>query len=333
MVAILGYAAPLVIGFLPEILIGLALLLILLASVYMLRKPLVAILTGIPLIGGAAANAVNGALDWFLGVVGSWVEWAATPIIHLIMTPISSMVGFGSVIVGGFEYVMDQLKLVTLAAAGQIGRLATALAGVNLGNLIRYVLLPTGLAAVYVKAQTFTAARVRSEADIRYTQIQATQARIATLTQAEAAARLAGDYRAAAQLGLAVTALQTALVLERGRAITYTDQRVGHLQDELTQVTQKAIPAALAAALAATALVATKLLRLQRECVDPVCNAFGGSTSIWSSLQTGLELGIMLELVGQAVRDPQGAAHVVAAGADGIHNLGASLLQPIIGYA
>lgn len=349
-------------GFAPEaavavgaVFIGLALALLAFAVFWLLREPLEAVLRGIPAIGGglasAVSNGINSVASWANGVIGPAIQ----PILNVILVPIQGATAFVSMTVAAIEYLMHQVKLVTDAAAGAVGRVATdasqalvrvatatatavaagasALAANNLGKLIRYTLLPAAQAAAVAAAATFTRAQVGAEAAERAQAVAKAQAAAQAATAAEQLARQRADQQGAAAAQAAAAALAAALAGLSVHVRTETDAKVGSLEGELTDIRTRAIPAeterATTAELALTAElgVATEALR----CLDPLCA--GGFSGLVGNLLAGAELLALLELVGQGVRDPQGTAREVAGITAGVHDVIAGMLSPFVGRA
>jgi hypothetical protein len=64
-----------------------------------------------------------------------------------------------------------------------------------------------------------------------------------------------------------------------------------------------------------------------------MCSTFGTQADLWRALMTGAELALVLSLVGNAVRDPEGSAAGMAGMAGSMRSLGNGLLSPIIGVS
>src|SRR5437868_6887366 len=181
--------APLIIGSLPEILVGAAVLLLVFALGVLLEKPLVAVLGAIPVIGKAAADGVSNGLAWVQRWVAGWAGGMVWPIIQVIIAPVQAVVGFASTTIGAIEYVMDQVRLLASATAGRTGLLsrqvaslvgstnslatrlasaaATAAAGLGLAQLLRSTTIPQARAAAVSEAGTYTRGQVSAEAQAR----------------------------------------------------------------------------------------------------------------------------------------------------------------------
>jgi hypothetical protein len=351
--AVLAPALPFIAASFPAWWPFVAVALLVFAASYILRKPLVAILSLIPLIGGQIAGAVDRGISGMIYGLNAWANSLAWPVIQLIMAPVAVAVAFTTTTVATIEYTMDQLVVVARTAAGQIGQLATSvnlalhqsaqaiaqLAGqaaqlVNLGNSLNWLratFIPASIAGALAAAQHFARQLVTAETTARAQAIAATDARVAAGLGAEGQARLAGDQAGAAALASATSMLGAAILANRAAMQAYTDAQTSTLANELTQVKTDVIPKAEARATARANAVAAELAAVRLACVTPLCNIWGNQFGLLQALMTGAELAAVLGLVAYAVRDPEGAAGSIAGAAGGFHAMGSGLLSPVLG--
>lgn len=347
-------------GFAPEfalaitaIMAGLVLAILAFALFLLLEQPLTYILRRIPAIGGGLADAVHTGLTAITTWINSWIGPAIQPLVTLFLAPVQAVVGFVSTVVAAFEYVMHQLVLVTDQAAGAVGILATraaqalaqaglalartaaaaasALEAINLGKLIRYSLLPAAIASAVATARAFTLGQVNAESQARQAAAAKAAATAAAAVAAEQLARQRADEQNAARAATAAAATAAALVGLRELVTDLEQVKVRALEDELTDVRTRAIPAEQARAQAAEATLTAELATAGEalRCLDPLCSS--GFSSLLGGMLAGAELVAILELVGAAVSDPEGAAHSTAQGAGGLINQAAGLLSVATG--
>lgn len=334
---------------------ALVVLLLVLAISFLLRKPLVFILTRIPVIGGGLANIIGQAVDTVQGWAFGWLGPIAYSIATVILAPAQLGVAAMSAMVGGFEYALGNTRRLITATYGSGGILAvqrSLSAGVA---AIRNTDIPTaadrarrlavaaaaalvaGEAADRLAGDRTTAAaalnQVRAEAAERARQVTAARDQAAALVSAEARIRLAGDElldRQAKQEAATRAAAEAAL---SGRVGTLERERIPALERELEGVRDVTIPQVQAKEAADVAVLTGELTIAQEalRCLDPLCSS--GYSGLVGQLLVGAELLAILELVGAAVRDPQGTAQGTAGQSGALHDLGAGLLAPFIGQA
>lgn len=355
MVAAFALAAPVIIGALPEILLAIAALLLVFWLGVMLEKPLVSALQGIPVLGGNIANAVSQGLARFHAWLSGWVDGVVGPAIGYVMGFVHNLVAFPAVTVGAIEYLMDQLRLVTNAAGGhfalvarQVASLSGSLSGLanrivsvaaaaasalGLAQLLRSTVIPQAQAAAEAHAGAYTRSQVSAEAQARAEAIAQARLAAAALVSLEAKARESGDAKVAAAAAAAAAAIRAALGELSTHVRTETDAKVTQLEGELTRLREQTIPKVQAqeatdvATLTAELTIAQQALR----CLEPLCSS--GYANLIGQLLEGAELLALLELVGQAVRDPQGTAREMAGLVGGIEGAVSGMLSPFIGRA
>ena len=265
------------------------------------------------------------------------------------------MVGFISATTASIEYVMDQLRILANATSGRtglLGRQITSLAGatsslatrlavaaatasgaMSLAQYLRSTAIPQARASAVAQAEAYTASRVTAEEQARARAVADARAAAVALEQAEATARRAGDAQVAATAAAAAAAIRAALAQLSTHVRTETDVRVGNLEDELTTVRTRTIPQEVTRAKAAEAALVAELTvaKAALQCLAPLCGS--GYANLIGQLLAGAELLLLLELVGQAVRDPEGTAREVAGAGEGLYQTVHGFLAPFIGRA
>lgn len=335
--------------------IGCALLLLWLATYYLLGKPLADAIRHVPVVGADLARAIMGALntvkDWAL----DWAASAVSGVVEWFAVPIRAVYDFVSSVASAFAAAERAIGEVARVAAGEIGRVAGQLAdhaariatatakavaaasaanaAIILGRQLRDSTIPQAKQAAINTSAAYTASRIATEAGTRARAIDDVRLDLGRAIDGEASTRAARDAALAGAAAATAAQLGQRIRDAEAGARAHTDTRVRGVEDQLAQLRNVAIPAALATALAATNVVAQSLAQTQARCINPMCSTFGTQAGLWQSLMTGAELALVLSLVGQAVRDPEGTAGMVASGASALRSMGNGLLSPIIGVA
>lgn len=328
-------ALPLVLGgSFGWLFIGIAALLLWLAVYYLIGKPLADLVRGVPVVGRDLANAILGGIntvrDWALG----WAASAAYVVVEVVSVPVRAVYDFVTWVTLNIEDAIHHINEVAAVAAGAIGNLgrdvatallrgaaaqaaaagATALASqtLALANRLQSTTIPQAKAEAISQSATYTNTRVAAEAGARARAIDDVRVEVGRAIDGEASARSQADAALAGAAAATAAELARRIAAEGAGARAYTDTRVRPIDQELTQLRDVTLPAALASALAATAAVATQLAQVRTQCVDPLCGAFGPQVDLWRALATGAELALVAGLVARAVSDPEGAARETA---------------------
>lgn len=335
------------------VMIGIAALLLWLATYYLIGKPLADLVGNVPVVGRDLRNAIMAGVSAVSNWAFGWANTAVSGVVELLSVPLRAAYEFVQQTTQTVESLVSQVNHVAAVASGQIGyvadRIQSAFAQLaafgaataahaaqipqlfgSLANLT-YNLVPNLIATAVAGVVNFCRTLVGQEAGIRARAIDTQRVATGQAIDGEKNLRIAGDATNAAAAAAAAAALGIRLGQAEAGAKVYTDAKAAEAARSIGALRDVTIPATLAAALAATAAVATQLLQVRTRCVDPLCNAFGPQVDLWNALRTGAELALVMGLVAQAVRDPEGTAGMVASGADALHGLGAGLLSPIIG--
>jgi hypothetical protein len=355
MPAALVYALPEIGASFPLFWPAIGAVLLLYAITIIFRNPLVHVLEAIPVIGGAAAKAVYNAANWAISYVEGWADTLVWPLIQVLLAPAAAITAFVGATVGTLEDVMDRVRITAQAANGEFGQVAQNLGSLTntLGSaLVRLGAVVTGLAAAnatlswirytqvpatnqqavaesagYARVQVGAEAQTRAGADAQV------RAETLALHQAEVAARRAADEQAAAAAAASAAALSIAITQAAAKGEHYTDIKTAAAAAVAAAATAEALAQAKAVARAEAKVVADELAAVRLACIDPLCGAFGPAAALWSQLAQGAELLLLLGLVEEGVRDPQGAARNMAGLVDGVYSTAAGMLSPFIGRA
>lgn len=347
-------ALPLLLGgSMSWLFIGVAALLMWLAIYYLLGKPLADLVRGVPIVGRDLANAILGGLgmvsNWALG----WAQSAVFTVVELLSVPVRVVhdaIQWAALTVDTIAAAINKVAQVaagqvgTLArrvntAIGQIGTLAgrvaaaaaAAASGISLANWLRSVFIPQQRAAAVSQSAGYTNTRVAAETTARGRAIDDVRVATGRAIDGEAGARARADQALAGAAAATAAELARKIAAAEAGARGYTNTQVGSVSQQLAHLRDVALPTAVAGALAATATVAQNLAQVRTRCVDPMCGTWGRQVSLVQALMSGAELALVMALVGQAVRDPEGTAAGMAGAADLMHGMGSALLSPIIG--
>jgi hypothetical protein len=338
---------------LPALWPAVAIMLIVWAAVIMFQKPLVALLSQVPVVGGAIADAVGGAIGTLIGWARGFASAVVLPLLELLIVPVAAFASILSQIVGTAEALIGEIVRVAGVAAGQAGRIATDLAAavasiVNLGNVVKAVqdtlaaarallaatigtTIPRAIAAVQTWARGFVAAAI-SAADaalrlaisaavtalsvVLWAPIHALQAAFALMPQ-WVQLRIAQAVAAVAgTLGIRLTGLEGLLGQLRGQ--------VGTIEGSLAPILSLALPIAFP-------LLATNVATMAAQCIIPTCNALNPRLPLLNALSSGIMLYAVLDMTSTAIRDPEGAARETAQLAGTITGLVDDLVSGVTG--
>ena len=332
---------------------AIAILLILWAAVYIFQKPLVALLSKLPVVGTAIADAVGRAIGGLIDWAANWAAAMVRPLLELLSAPVIWLAEVVHAIVLTAEAIATELGRIASVAAGRIGdvaaRLATlywtvtnlsaivAAAQAALAGLVTRVttILTTTIPAAIAQAEAMARALVAAALATVAGQLAAAQAALRAWASAAIAVALAPLQAAYAALPAWVQAQIAAAVAVVAGALGV---RVGGVEAGLGQVQGQV--GTIATAL--TPLLALELVRvvpqvisrvdtMDRKCVTPMCNALTSQLDMFSALSTGVSMALLLSLVAEAVHDPVGTARGTAADAGGLVSLSNSLVGPSIG--
>lgn len=303
------------------------------------------LLGGLPVIGGGAANAIEGAVGGLRSWAFGWLNGGAHDLAALISAPVAAVSGlFAQLLLHAEElttYVVDLAA--TLVAdvgnlAGRLSRLegtflsratailAAAAAVPGLLSLTAW-LRTTGLAAARsaaIEAAAADAARRVAAAEAAASAATAAEARRASLAlDAEASARDQADaaIRAQAAADAAAGAAAVASATAALRATLGAD--VASLGRDIAGAQAAATAAALAVALPAVQAIEQEFEATRRACIDPLCSGLAMQLGLIEGLTDAAFLAVLFGLIHEAVERPTEAAAAVAGLGD--------LIRPLVG--
>ncbi len=319
---------------LPELWPAVAILLIVWAAVVMFQKPLVALLSGLPVVGGAVADLVGGTIGTLISWARGFASAIVLPLLELLTVPVAAIAAILQAIVGAAEAVVSAVVAVAYVAAGSVGRVATDLAAavasvVNLSAIVGTIrsaldaarallattigtTIPNAIAAVQTWARGFVAAAITAARQAIDLAIAAAVGALATVLWAPIKAlqtafgllpawvqvQIANAVAAVAgTLGIRLTGLEGLLDRLSGRTAA--------AEGALAGLAPLALPIAFPALLTTVATLTTT-------CIMPTCNALSPRLPLLNTLSSGLMLYAVLDMTAAAVRDPEGAARETA---------------------
>lgn len=316
---------------LPELFPAIALLLLVFAALIVVRKPLVALLSMIPAIGGSIADAVSSGLQAVIDWALSWAHQGLSSLVQLVWTPIQGVVTWAYGVVSALE-----------ALATFVASLPAEIASVTSWAAARFASLVASLAAL-VSRVTAVAATIptiaRSIATALVDALNSELRAVISSVRAALAAAISAAALAAAQEVAALRAWAVAQLLGLSTTLSATVATLGHVTGiELPDIRGQLAHLAEGLGLLTAANLISRLLSLERtvattieECVTPTCNVIGPQLGV---LQALMDIGLLLavgELVGEAVRDPEGAAKATAGAVEGITAAAGGLGQALTG--
>lgn len=347
---------PLILGVsLAEWVAAFVIMILLWASSELLVKPLTIILSRLPVIGGAVADAVRQGgsvvVDWAAG----WIKTAGGPMVEVLAAPVArfvdvilNLVTTVETIVGHFDVIVSwawgriqdvanfadtiwarvgALGVSLAASAARLASLSAEVAGIVAGTI------PRAIAAVLAQAETTARYLVDLTAVVLSAAIHTALATALAAVAAESAALTAarGDLlKLIAGQGAVLTAAIAAAVATVRAEVGV---QVRTLERDIADLHVAVDPLAAAGVLTLISTLTTELDTMRRECVDPVCNVLTPSLGALSGLAEMGTLLAVLELAGAAIRDPQGTADDVAGGVAAVHGLVRDVAGPVLGVA
>lgn len=347
-------ALPLVLAAaLPEVCLAISLLLLLYAANTFFAKPLTAILSQIPVVGGAAAGAVAKGIGWVIGMADDWARWSVGAMVELIHVPVQGVVNAITAIVSTVEAVAAYLPHLVaalqagiaaaralaanaasvavsattgaLVALARIASLSATVAGIIAGTI------PHAIAAAVAVAEAFTRSALGSLQATLTTLVHAGDAALRALIAGEAAALAAakGDllHLIAAQGAVLTNAVAQGIAGLRHDV----DIQVGSLEREIGDLRTIVQPIAAAGVVTAIAAIEAEVTMLRRTCIDPTCSVITPQLGVLNALLDGAMLLAVLGAAGEAIRDPEGAARATAGVVDHVHSLVSDIVSGPLG--
>jgi hypothetical protein len=296
-----------------DVVISLAVLLFLYAFRAVIVKAFAWILGEIPVVGGNLAERLNAGADIVVGWAESWAKWGINAMVQIIAVP----VGWLGAIVGGVVNLAEGIvanlaTLFGLAAAGLDRLISTAslLAGQVVTVAAHLAALAASIAGSIASIASALIARavelVRAEVASVLALAEAGIARVAALVGSVEAALAARIAAAVAGLTASLAAAVGALQLQLGHDVQAIDGELAKLTAGVGQL------AGLLPLIGVVPIV-LELTDIAEECIIPNCKVQGPQLGVLQDLMAMATLLAVGELVGEAVRNPAGAAGEVAA--------------------
>lgn len=311
------------------------------------------LMRGLPYIGGGLSDFFSNHVAKAFGIVLSWAEWAISGVIEIVSAPIHWLSVNDRTAAYFSGQTADAVNALTDGAATAIGRI-NAWMGKETARFGTYLIgLPSAVAIGLAGALGVTWIR-----DHQVPQAQQaaeshagayTDARVNASTTAWQGAVASARHQALADLNherdraIGAEGAIDGHVTQVERGLTRTidgieanvrtieDVQIRGIDETLTEIQDVTIPQVRAESKAATealaATVAAEGVRL--DCLDPLCSS--GFSGLIGSLAAGAELLLLLEFMGQAIRDPQGATGAVVAIGREVQRDATVLVSPFTG--
>lgn len=334
---------------LPDLLFVLLIIVLGTGLAFFIVPPLVDILRKLPLVGDWIATAVWIAFLAQQTALRGWMARNVDPVVNFFQSALSIIGGWLGLYVKFMGATVNAMIATAQAAGGQAGNVGAriiALAGRVLaletaqGGLTDFVnglwnrvtnviqvIIPTAVGTAVQALQQLLHVGLTIEHTAMTVAVgQAMTVASQLFHQAELAAH-AGDLVLSELLAHTAATLAAEIVAVQTGAKIYTDGMVRQLQGEIGTITGVIIPVAVGTLTAEIEGIATHIDQLERECINPACSALGAGLDLFSLLQQGIELLMMVTLVGAAISDPERTGHELAAGVDELLDW----VRPIVG--
>ena len=337
----------------PELWPAAAILFLLFALSVLLVQPLTMLLSQLPVVGSRVAAAVGGAIGSVVDWAKSWAAGMVHPLLELLSAPVQWAESFAYTVVSTFDTVAYQLGIVAQAAAGQLGSAAVRLADLA-ASIVNLSAIVTGLRSAVTAAAAAAATLATRTLPAAIAGVETWAAdRIAAAVAAAATAWTAADDALRAWAQAAIAAATAPLLAElaalRSWAVaavaagvrtvegelsqlgTALGQRVGQLENGLGQLLGVLAPLLALNLVQAFPRLLDRVDTMERECVNPVCEAITPQLDTLQALGSGVSLALFLELVAAAVHDPAGTARTTAASSGELRDAVNGLAGPTLG--
>ncbi len=335
------------------VIIGLAGLLLAWAVGVLFSKPLTWTLQQIPVVGGAAAGFVASALAAVAARALAWADGMAAPVTQLIGAPVAALTRFLSSTVRMIEGLIAQVRALAAVLAGapsalwstiseltgKVAQIAAAVAALSplnraiwsaIANLLHQA-IPAARQEAVAQAQAYTDAQVvsvRHLADVRAHELEL---ELQTTVAAETQARAEGDARLADELAAKVALLEAAIAGVRTWADTTIGADVKAVEGQITDLAKELAPLLAVPLVQELTQVIERVETMQRECVGPTCNYLKPQLPSLTAIGDAATLGLLIGLLGAAIRDPQGTAQAVAGASGALRSGVDDVLGPLLG--
>lgn len=287
---------------LAEWVIPVALLLLSMAVSYLLVKPLTWFAQQIPPVAGMASSAAVAMGANVAGWAKSWLDGAAGGLIGLASGVIGNAYGLAASTLLAVQYLaahaqaaawgLAQVPGQVLAAQQTAERAATALVHEAEQAAAVGAIRSEALAAQYARGLVAEATRAAA----------ADAARVSAYVTAQAHL-LEGELASAeARQGVALDAAVHALEGTIATDLSGVHAQLGDLESTLAGL-------GVASLTAEITQVATQVSEIPMDCIASLCNPASPLQGLLGSLLTAADIALILGLVADGIRDPEGAAH------------------------
>jgi len=338
---------------LPTIWPAIAVLLLAFAAWVIIHRPLVALLSGLPLVGGAVARVVGDGIAALIRWALDWAASAVRPLVELVAAPVTWLDQVLGWAVAAAEALEVALGAVAERAAARINALWSSLSSLasSVGSLrslldgtrswlasvaatvatITTTTIPTAISTAVAQAKTIAAnldAALRSDLLGR---IAATAAAASTaLTSAVATL----SSRITAVQGWASSAIAAAVATALGAVQTLRrdhDAALGRQAADIARLTTALAPLLALQLARVVPQTIGRLDTLERDCIRPTCSVLSPQLRDLEALLDGTTLTLVLGLVGAAVANPIGTGRAVAGEAGELRTIATTVVGPTIG--
>lgn len=337
------------------IMVGVAALLLAWAVIYIFQKPIVWVLSQIPVVGGALADGVGNLIYNVSQFVVSAVNGAIQPLVDvldfIVGIPVKivqlgtiavywvsgNIRGLWSQLTAGLSSVWSSIgsilsQAATLASqvAGQAARIAAQ------AGSIAYIIataIPLAISRAVAAAEAWASAQIKVAVSTLHGLLLALESRVLAMVGAEAAARAAADAAtrafAAARATEVAAANAAAIAAERA----YVGLHVGQLGQAIDGIESQIGNIALPLTITGTIAIATAEIARIARCTDPVCGYIGPQLAALEAIQDAGLLALLTGAVVAASRDPEGAARETVHAIRPLEDMVGGLLRDLTGKA
>lgn len=314
-----------------QVIAAAALLLIVYATSTLLVKPLTILLSNVPVVGKAIADAITGAAKGLTDWAVSWARTGIDAIVQTIAAPVQQVQAW-----------IGELMATIQTIVARVGELLDSVANIGhqIVNIVTWIVqqfLDVGAKIAALAASipgtvaTIAGGLIASAGEALRQLIAGIVAGINAAIASEQAliTRVHGDLSAAilgqgAVLTAAIGATANTLRGEIAADLRPIEAQLGELGKALE-------PALAIGGLGVLVRFMTDTLTLEDSCVLPTCSALGPSRGMFEALADIGMLAAVGALVGEAVHDPEGTARATAGVVRGVEGLAGDLVGALTG--
>ena len=345
---------PLLVGFLPELIIAGVALVIVYGLAMLIKAIFGALADNIPLIGGTLHRAIDSIIDDAVNLGYSAAVAVVHAVVPLFMAPVYWIEHHVKDVIDFFESLGSAIAYITgtlipQTAKSLLGDINTAYhnaiafaqseaAALNteIGRDVTAIYstisrVETSLEhyaqSLFAAAEAYTAAAIAAET--RFID------QVATGLEHEIAAGLAAETKfiqtvestVISYIDHSIAAVDTALVKDITDVTTWVGQEVTALDHAIAAMGTQAI----AFATAAVGVVEADLTRLETECTDNLCSGLSDLASLFNDLTGDLGLAALFALAAEFAADPKGAAADVQSTLGPVAEGASTVIRDLIG--